>query len=136
MFQFQNQPVELRWREAGGADHVVCIGRFWRQGFQDCVAAGIAVRAVRLRRRDGHGFSVGRDTRTLGQPVRPEVLQNVGGVLDQLRAVADQPMAAPGQRVVDGARQRKDLAALFRGQSRRNQRTAAIGGLYNKCTEA
>ena len=56
--------------------------------------------------------------------------------LDQFRALANQLVAAAGQRIMDGARDREDLPALLRGQARGNQRAAAARGFDDERTEA
>src|SRR5260370_35865020 len=54
----------------------------------------------------------------------PQFWQNVGGFFHQLRAVAYELVATPRDRTVDGARDRKHFASLFRREARGDERAA------------
>src|SRR5260370_37212739 len=66
----------------------------------------------------------------------PQFWQNVGGFFHQLRAVAYELVATPRDRTVDGARDRKHFASLFRREARGDERAAMACGLDHQRAEA
>src|SRR5258708_34979310 len=62
-----------------------------------------------------------------------ELFKHVIGILHQLRALLDEPMASLGKRRVDRARDREHVAILVRRAPRRDERAAARHrGLYHQ----
>src|SRR5205807_6623145 len=66
---------------------------------------------------------------------KPQLGQHVGGLLDELGALADELVTASGDRTVDGARDREHLAALLDRQACGDERAALARGLDNERAE-
>ena len=137
-FEHQQHRGKRRGRQSRARDELVERGRrVLERGEQARVCrdrARAMVRAWCGRRR----ASSKRSRRPSGeQPAdRVQVLDDLLRGLDELRTIADQPMAAVRQRVVDRAGQREDLAALLGGQARGDQRSRVQAGLDHERAQA
>ncbi len=65
-----------------------------------------------------------------------ELGDDVVGRFDELGTLADELVAAAGQRIMNGPRYREHLPPLLRSQPRRDQRATATGGLDDEGAEA
>src|SRR5262249_3594094 len=65
------------------------------------------------------------DRRDIEFQLRSELDQDVGGLFDELRTAANQEMTTACERVVNGPRNREDLASVIRSEPRSDQRAAA-----------
>jgi hypothetical protein len=117
-WECRHPPVELKRGECCGdpfggktglRDQRIDRRRRAPQGLQQRAPGGIGDRGLRP----------GRRRRRLER--QPQLVQNVLRRLDELRAVADQPMAAFGERRVDRAGQRK-TAPLLAGEAGGDER--------------
>src|SRR5688572_1876624 len=76
-----------------------------------------------------------RSTRVRGWGRQAQLLQHIGGALDELRALLDEGVTALGERGVDRPRNGEDFPSLFGSESRGDERAAVRRRLHHEAAE-
>ena len=125
-------------RQSGALDELIHIRGVETDRLPQAVVVGVAGARPGADRAFGVRASLQPQPERLGFACRraAERLQDVGRRLHERGAVADQPVAAAGERVADRARQREHLAARVGGQARGDHRARPLGRLDHDGADA